>query len=218
MLITKHFHFLKIFFLCIFPNFLSAALCEKPLFTITKLTKTEKTNTPSNNSSKNFPNNSSKGEEPPGIFNPASIEPPKIGNFSLPSSQQPAPLIGFGERVLEKGQTQLFLFADAFIGNHSQKFEIIPIILHGITDKLSISFSVPFTTKNKINNHTSSGIEDSLLQLEYAYYSKKNICFYEQASIVGNVTFPTGSSKKNPSNRTWGTQFFWRINVQPYLR
>ena len=42
--------------------------------------------------------------------------PPKIGNFKLPTSQQPAALFGFGGNIIDKGEIQTFLFADGFFG------------------------------------------------------------------------------------------------------
>jgi hypothetical protein len=41
-------------------------------------------------------------------------KPLKIGNLSLPSSQQPGPLISFGEFTVDKGQTQFYFMADQF--------------------------------------------------------------------------------------------------------
>jgi len=43
-------------------------------------------------------------------------KPPKIGNFSLPSSQQLAALFGFGGNIIDNNQVQLYFFADEFYG------------------------------------------------------------------------------------------------------
>ena len=37
-----------------------------------------------------------------------------------------------------------------------------------------------------------------LLQLEYGFFDKRSLDYTMQASVVANVQFPTGSSKKNP--------------------
>jgi hypothetical protein len=70
--------------------------------------------------------------------------------------------------------------------------DIIPSILCS-DQRLSITLSVP-SPINKQNQ--TLRVEDIFIQLEYAYYSKKNICFSEQATIVGSANFPTGSNKK----------------------
>lgn len=43
-------------------------------------------------------------------------KPAKIGNFSLPASQQPSALFGFGGNIIDKGEIQLYFFADDFQG------------------------------------------------------------------------------------------------------
>lgn len=134
-------------------------------------------------------------------------EPLKIGNLSLKTSQQPAPLVGLGEHVIDKGEAQFLLFADASIGRSNYKTDVIPSVVYGITDRFSVSFNVPFAPKNKNGDHTSSGIEDIFLQLEYAFYSKNHKCSADQATIVGSVAFPTGSIKKNPQTGFGSTSF-----------
>ena len=42
-------------------------------------------------------------------------DPPKIGNFALPTSQQPAALFGFGGNIIDEGEIQVNMFADEFI-------------------------------------------------------------------------------------------------------
>lgn len=125
-------------------------------------------------------------------------KPPKIGNFSLPTSQQPGPLVGLGENIIDKGQTQFFLFADEVKAHKSYKTDVIPAILYGINDKFSVFANVPFSPGNKQDHHHSSGLEDVFIQLEYAYYNKEKKDFTDQATIVGNVTFPTGSTHDVP--------------------
>ncbi len=136
-------------------------------------------------------------------------EPPKIGNFILPTSQQPGPLIGFGENILEKGQTQLFLFADDFVGINKHFVDLIPGVIYGITNRLSVFFNQPIAVSYKENNNQSSGLEDSFLQFEYTYHDKKTYDFAEQGTIVATVIFPTGSSGKIPHTGFGSSSFFW---------
>lgn len=135
-------------------------------------------------------------------------EPPKIGNFALPTSQQPAALFGFGGNIIDKGEVQLYFFADEFSGKEKLTIDLIPSVLFGITDKWSIFFNFPFTPELRDGRNKSSGLEDFFVQLEYAFYEKKTIHYVDQATIVVNITAPTGSIRKNPPTGFGSPTFF----------
>lgn len=122
----------------------------------------------------------------------------KEGNLSLPSSQQPGPLVGFGQNIVEKGVKQLYLFADYYQRGGGHATDIIPSFLWGFNDQFSIYYNVPIGPSYKDRKHHSSGLEDVFVQFEYAFYSEAKKYFTEQATIVFNVTLPTGSSHVNP--------------------
>ena len=124
--------------------------------------------------------------------------PPKIGNFSLPTSQQPAALFGFGGNIIDKSEVQLFLFADDFIGKRKTIVDVIPSVLFGITDEWSVLFSAPFTPLLRDDCHRSTGLEDFFIQLEFAFYNRSTTTYVDQATLVSNITFPTGSIHRNP--------------------
>jgi hypothetical protein len=140
--------------------------------------------------------------------NKKNEEPIPFGNFSLPTSQQPGPLASFGQNILDKGQTQIFLFADAFIGKNSYLTDIFPSVLYGITNDLYFFFNVPFSPGNKDRDNHSSGLEDIFAQLEYTFYLKKTSHTVDQATIVANVTFPSGSISKIPPTGFGSNSFF----------
>jgi hypothetical protein len=125
-------------------------------------------------------------------------EPPKIGNFALPVSQQPAALFGFGGNIIEKGEVQLYFFADCLAGKKRVVSDLIPSVVFGITDDWSILFAFPVTPLFKDGPDQSRGPEDFILQLEYAFFNKKTATYSDAATVVGNVTFPTGSDNKRP--------------------
>lgn len=135
-------------------------------------------------------------------------KPPKIGNFTLPSPQRPGPFLSFGERNLNENQAQLELFTDYFSGDSRHLTEFIPGYLYGITDDIVVSVALPITPSNKAFGYTSSGLEDGDLQLEYAYYTHATTRYEESATVVGNVTFPSGSAHKNPRNGVGSASFF----------
>lgn len=135
-------------------------------------------------------------------------EPPKIHNFSLPTSQQPAALFGFGGNIIDQGEVQLYLFEDAFFGKRKTLVDIIPSVLFGITKDLSIFFNFPFTPLIKDGRYRSRGFEDFFVQLEYAFYNKSTSTYVDQATVLANITVPTGSSKKNPPTGFGAPSFF----------
>lgn len=125
-------------------------------------------------------------------------KPPKIGNFALPTSQQPAALFGFGGNIIDKGEVQLYFFADDFVGKNKTVIDLIPSVLFGITDDWSVYFNFPFTPLLQDGCFKSSGLEDFFIQLEYAFYNKSTSTYVDQATLVANITVPTGSSNKIP--------------------
>lgn len=135
-------------------------------------------------------------------------EPPPIGNFALPASQQPSGLVAFGGNIIDSGEVQIYMFADDFVGRRKQVIDIFPNIVFGITDSLSLLFAFPFTPQFLDDGHRSSGLEDFLVQFEYAFYTKKNKWCADQATIVTGLTIPTGSVHKNPPTGTGSPGFF----------
>lgn len=137
-----------------------------------------------------------------------AVEPPKIGNFSLPPSQQPGALFGFGGNIIDQGEVQLFFFGDAFFGKKKVIIDLIPSILFGVTNNFSLYFTFPFTPLLKDHTHRSSGLEDFFVQGEYAFYNKSTSTYADQATLVANITVPTGSNRKNPSTGFGSPSFF----------
>jgi hypothetical protein len=135
-------------------------------------------------------------------------DPLPIGNFSLSFSQQIGPLVSFGENIVDKGQVVVYLAAVAFIGNHLYSTDMIPSVVYGIRDDLSLFLQVPVSPGNKQEKAHSAGFEDMSFQLEYLFYNGVTSCSSLQATLVGNVTLPTGSSTKTPPIGFGSTSFF----------
>lgn len=134
-------------------------------------------------------------------------KPIKAGNLALPSSQQPNALISFGQNILNKGQAQLLLFADDLHGRDQEFVNVVPSLLYGITDTFSIFLSAPIAHYEQNGQH-SSGIEDLSAQFEYAFYTKEDYTYSDEATVVTNVSFPTGSTRKNPPTGFGAASFF----------
>lgn len=135
-------------------------------------------------------------------------EPPKIGNFSLPTSQQPYGLFALGGNVIDQGEIQLFFFVDEFEGKNKAIVELIPGILFGITNDCSLFFNFPVAPEIKEGCQKSAGLEDFFAQVEYAFYNKSTAIYADQATILGNISFPTGSIRKNPPTGFGSPTFF----------
>jgi hypothetical protein len=135
-------------------------------------------------------------------------QPPKIGNFALPASQQPGPLVCFGQNIISRNQTLLFLFADDYAGESKHLVDIIPSVLYGVTDNLSLFINAPYAASYKIEHQKSNGFEDAFAQLEYAFYNSSSNAFVDQATVVFNVTAPTGAKHKNPPTGEGSPSFF----------
>lgn len=124
--------------------------------------------------------------------------PDKIGNFLLPTSQMPGPLFGFGQNVVDQDDFQLFF---NILQSGSKKINyttLIPGLLYGIRDDLSLFMGAPIAPLFKIDNQRSHGIQDLFVQLEYTLFTKTRMASATQATLVGNITLPFGSSNKNP--------------------
>lgn len=162
----------------------------------------------------NAPNQSVRTENTPSKNSKEDHEltkeerPPKIGNFALPTSQQPAALFGFGGNIIDKGEVQFYFFADEFIGKKKTTIDLIPSVLFGVTDEWSIFFNTPFTPLLKDSPYSSRGLEDFFVQFEYAFYNKSTLDYVDQATLVTNITFPTGSARKIPPTGFGSPSFF----------
>jgi hypothetical protein len=132
----------------------------------------------------------------------------KVGNLAFPPSQQPGPLVSFGQNIINKKQAQAQLSASEFKGQKQYFININPAILYAFTDSLSLFLAVPFAARYRQGCHHSSGFEDVIIQLEYAFYTKAHRTYYDQATLVASVTIPTGSIKKNPPTGLGANSFF----------
>ncbi len=134
--------------------------------------------------------------------------PYPMGNFSVPLIAQIAPLISFGQLLIGK-KALLPQLTGAYIrGHNSYDDVIIPNVIYGIRDNLSVSFFVPFIPRSRSGSSHSSGIEDIFLQCEYGFYNKSSSNYTLQATVVANLQFPTGSSSKNPPTGNGSFSYF----------
>lgn len=180
---SYHFLFKYLFFLLILL-FQFSSLCYGA--TLHKYSNTQK-NLQYKGERKNVLSKTSKDEEPP-----------KLGNFSLPSSQQPGSLIGFGENIFDKGTYQLNMGGDYYKYTAKHSTDVFPNIIYALSDTSSILLSTPYAAEYKETEVRSSGFEDMYVQFEHAFYVNKNSCLIDQVTVVMNASLPTGSASKQP--------------------
>ena len=137
-----------------------------------------------------------------------AVEQLKIGNLALPTSQQPGPLLGFGQNIVDKNDFQVFAYVDYMNASRKSFTEVWPTILYGIKDDLSLFVQLPIAAKSKQNNQVSKGVEDLLIQFEYALYEKDKETATNQITFVTNMTFPTASICKQLPTTYGGPSFF----------
>jgi hypothetical protein len=116
--------------------------------------------------------------------------PPSIGNFALPSPQQPGPLLSFGQTLIGKNYLQLSLdtFSPYQLGGSFDS--VNAAMIYGITDSTALYFSYPIVADAQTRVHRTSGLRDITLQLEHGIYTAGNIRHQDQATVVGAMTLP----------------------------
>lgn len=125
---------------------------------------------------------------------PEKPEPLKIGNLALPPSQCPGPLFAFGELLIEKGDVIGYGEYDGLRGCRKKADILLPFGVYGIRDNFSVSIFLPYALRLQEDCLKSSGMQDILVELEYAFWDNPTLYAYNWASIVGGIIFPAGSS------------------------
>ena len=120
----------------------------------------------------------------------SSSNPPNIGNFSLPSPQQPGPLLSFGQTLIGRNHQQLeyTTFSPFHVVGPFRNMNAS--IISGLTDSTSLYFTYPITSDSSTRSLHATAIGDVTLQLEHAFYTEGNRQYQEQATVVGAMTLP----------------------------
>lgn len=142
------------------------------------------------------------------VDDPLGRQPEKRGNFALSVSQQPAPLIGFGQNIMDAGTTQFFTYADYLTGCNQQCSVVYPILLHAISDTTSVFIMLPIVAKSRFDTYCSRGVGDLTIQGEYAFFEKNTDETTTMLTCVANISIPTGSLRKFPPTGFGGPGFF----------
>jgi hypothetical protein len=131
---------------------------------------------------------------PADVCTPKTEQHIKKGNIALSTSQMPGPLFSFGQNIVDKHDLQLFMYADVIQGCNLSQRDIMPAVLYGITDDLSVFFTIPVTSKYKVGPTDRADINSMLLQFEYAFINQDKPTACPMATVVASVLFPAGSN------------------------
>lgn len=135
-------------------------------------------------------------------------QPPSIGNFALPTSQQPGPFLSFGQTLIDKNQVQFFVSPNYLQMKNENYLTISSSVVYGLSNKASLLVAMPVAASyvNEISH--SHGLGDAYFQGEYAFYENSNFRYAEQITFDGGFTAPTGSVHKDPSTGFGSVSYF----------
>jgi len=120
----------------------------------------------------------------------SAANPPSIGNFALPSPQQPGPLLSFGQTLIGRNQWQLdySTFSPYHVVGPFRNMNAS--MTFGLTDDTSVYFNVPVAADYRARSVHATALKDVTLQLEHAVYTYGNQRYQEQTTVVGAMTLP----------------------------
>src|SRR4051812_2914145 len=84
----------------------------------------------------------------------------KIGNLAFPVSQQPTPLLSFGQNLIAKGDSEIQLQGGEFKGKGEYFIDTQLSFIYAFEDNFSIFVNIPRAIRFKRDHETSSGMED----------------------------------------------------------
>ena len=135
-----------------------------------------------------------------------------MGNFSLPFSQQPGPLISFGQTIIGKGHMQVDVNSYNVAPAGGAIDNLNTTLIYGLADNTALYFNIPIQSDYTTRNHHLLGLKDVTVQLEHAFYNAENARYQDQATIIGAFTIPTEtsiSSKKRAIPITYGAPTYF---------
>lgn len=141
--------------------------------------------------------------------NPPTLEPPSIGNFALPTSQQPGPLFSFGQTLI--GKNSLQLTAQSFSPYHfGGAFDVVDgSLTYGFTDNTSVYFLYPIKSDYATRQIRRTAINDVVVQLEQSVYNQSTTHFQDQATVVGSISLPLSDANTLFAAKTFGAPSYF---------
>jgi hypothetical protein len=138
----------------------------------------------------------------------------KIGNFAVTGTMQPGPSLGFGQNIINKCDALALVYPNWLLGPNKNFNEVLPYIVYGMRDDLSILLGFPTAVRFKSDGHRTSGSEDIIVQLEYAFYIRHMETVTNQMTLVASFLFPAGNDCINPPTGFGSPSFFLGVTAE----
>ncbi len=148
-----------------------------------------------------------------------AIEPNSVDqhNSSFLLFELPGPLFSFGQNIVPKGSAYLASSAYQQKGKNIEFTSLLfPRVVYGLRKDLSMLVSVPVAVNFNYSGFQSSGIQDVRVALEYQLFKKELGDGKLRMTVLGSLSFPTGSIVKDPPTGLGSTAFFFGT-TQAYL-
>lgn len=123
----------------------------------------------------------------------------KIGNLAVAGTNQPGPLLSFGQYIITECEALGMAYPSWFSGKNKSFTDLLPYVVYGLREDMSITLAFPTALSFKQNGCHSSGSQDMYVQLEYAFYAKHHNAETNQLTLVTTVFLPSGNECKNPA-------------------
>ncbi len=141
----------------------------------------------------------------------------KIGNFALPSSQQPSTLYGFGQYVLDQGDLLGACATQSEFGHANNNFNtVFPYLIYGIRDDMVMIFTLPIAAQFNQGCESSSGLLDAIIEIEYLTYEYKTERSSWEVSLEGALFLPVGHKHAKPE-LSFGSPAFFAGIITRYI-
>jgi len=134
----------------------------------------------------------------------------KKGNFALPASQQPGPLFGFGQNVIDSGTLQILGYFDYQKAHDQDEFNVVPSLLYGITDRLAFLGFIQAKAYSNVDGIHTSRVNQVGLQFEYSVQADKRATRIDEITLVIGSNFATSP---NIQQDFFSTSFFLGATV-----
>lgn len=135
-------------------------------------------------------------------------EPPQIGNFALPASQQPGPFSAFGQNIADKNQAQIYIEPSYLKATREHFLQTEQVFLYAFEDSFVALLTLPAAVSYRMGDRRSSGMSDISVEAEYAFYEHANDSYVGEATVVGELTVPSGSYRKEPMTGYGSPSYF----------
>lgn len=142
------------------------------------------------------------------VENATNAAPPPQGNFAVPPSQMPGPLLSFGQFLVPPKTVQLQTGFE-FINNRGEDADVlVPTAIAGITERLSVAVSIPYFLSLREADRWTSGLSDPSVTAEYAIFTRETKRSTQEATVVTSLSVPIDKTSGVPAKSLGVRSYF----------